>query len=310
MDIVKNNIASHSIFGEYHEDENKVTAAFLHLLERGGEPLIRYILEVANELMPENEIKIGTQQTCSKNAVGKSVFDGVITCDFSFTYIIESKIGGNPLTKAQVEKYHNAVSDKNAKLFALTSDVSAPLCLRNGDIWLNWTRLIDALRDYETENKDDVLQYLIDQFILLLNNLGLYDEWEKRVIIVGGAFGENVALDYGFYACQNNRYFKRAKYLAFAYKNRIANLFEIVGEPKNDVDISKDPNIPKEYFTKYEPHYKNSLRELFYLRKNRDDLKIQNDNVDKNGKRCAFVQRQTYTTYDKITTVEKTSDLK
>ena len=308
MEIVKS-IISHSIFGEYNGDENKVTAAFLHLLERGGEPLMRYILGVANELLPENEIKIGTQQSCSQNSVGKSVFDGVITCDFSFTYIIESKIGGNPLTKAQVEKYHYAVPDKNAKLFALTSDITEPLCLRKGDIWLNWTKLVDALRDYETENKDDVLQYLIDQFILLLNNLGLYDEWEKRVIIVGGSFGENVALDYGFYACQNNRYFKRAKYLAFAYKNRITNLFEIVGEPKNDVDISSDPNIPKGYFTKYEPHYKTDLRELFLLKKIRDDLDIQNDNVDKNGKRCAFVQRQTYTTYDKVITAHFTSEL-
>lgn len=306
---VKRSISSHSIFGEYHGDENKVTAAFLHLLERGGEPLMRYILGVANELLPENEIRIGTQQTCSQKSVGKSVFDGVISCSFSFTYIVESKIGTNQLTSAQVEKYHDTINDEDAKLFALTSDVSAPQCLRNGDIWLNWTRLVDALRDYETENKDDVLLYLIDQFILLLNNLGLYDEWEKRVIIVGGSFGENVALDYAFYACQNNRYFKRAKYLAFAYKNRIVNLFEIVGEPKNDVDISKEPNIPKEYFTKYEPHYKTDLRELFLLKKIRDDLDIQNDNVDKNGKRCAFVQRQTYTTYDKVITAKFTSEL-
>ena len=309
MVTIKNGIASHSIFGEYHSNENQVTAAFLHLLQRGGEPLIRYVLGVANELMPENEIRIGTQQSCGHMNVGKSVFDGVITCDFSFTYIIESKIGGNTLTNNQVDKYHQAFEDDNTKLFAITSDVTAPNSLHNGDVWLNWTKLVNALRDYEIENEDDILQYLIEQFILLLNNLELYDEWEKRVIIVGGSYGENVALDYGFYACQNNRYFKRAKYLAFAYKNRIVNLFEIVGEPKNDVDISKEPNIPKEYFTKYEPHYKTDLRELFLLKKIRDDLDIQNDNVDKNGKRCAFVQRQTYTTYDKVITAKFTSEL-
>lgn len=309
MEIVKNSIISHSIFGEYHGNENQVTAALLHLLERGGEPLIRYVLGVANELMPENEIRIGTQQTCRQKTVGRSVFDGIITCNFSFTYIIESKIGGNPLTKAQVDKYHDAVEDENAKLFALTSDVTAPKCLQDGDVWLNWTYLVDALRDYEAENKDDVLQYLIDQFILLLNNLGLYDEWEKRVIIVGGSFGENVALDYGFYACQNNRYFKLAKYLAFAYKNRIENLYEIIGGPTNDVDISTVPNIPKDYFTKYEPHYKTELRELFLLKKTNDTIKIQNDNVDKNGRRCAFVQRQTYTTYEKIISAQYTSQL-
>ena len=309
MVIVNSSIASHSVFGEYHSNENQVTAAFLHILERGGEPLLRYVLGVANELIPQNEIIIGTQQSYSPKNAGKSVFDGVITCDFSFTYIIESKIGGNTLTKNQVDKYHQAFEDDNTKLFALTSDVTAPKSLHNGDVWLNWTKLVDALRDYEIENEDDVLLYLIEQFFLLLNNLGLYDEWEKRVIIVGGSYGENVALDYGFYACQNNRYFKRAKYLAFAYRNRIENLFEIIGEPKNDVDISKEPDIHKEYFNKYEPHYKPDMRELFFLKKIKDNLKIQNDNVDKKGRQCAFVQRQTYTTYDRIISAKFTSEL-
>ena len=36
---------------------------------------------------------------------------------------------------------------------------------------------------------------------------------------------------------------------------------------------------------------------------------IQNDKVDKNGKTCAFIQGQTYTTYSKITSSTKTSQL-
>ena len=306
MGLIRNSITSHSIFGEYHGDENRITAAFLHLLERGGEPLLRYIMGVANELLPENEIKIGTQQSYTLKGSKKSVFDGIISCDFNFSYIIESKIGTNTLTSAQVNKYHNAIP--NAKLFALTSDHSMPKCLCKGDIWLNWTMLIKALKDYEDENKDDLLQYLIDQFVLLLNNLGLYDEWDDRVIIVGGSFGEDVALKYNFYACQNNRFFKKAKYLAFAYKNRIENLFEIVGGPTNGVDIALERNIPKQYFAVFEPNYQSQLRELFYLKLERT-LNIYNDNVDKNGKRCAFVQRQTYTTYKKIISAQYTSQL-
>lgn len=306
--MIKSSIASHSIFGEYQEHENQVTAAFLHLLNRGSEPLLRYILGVANELLPESKIKIGTQQSYRQKGTTNSVFDGVVSCSFNFTYIIESKLGSNALTQAQVDKYHDAMQDEDGKLFALTSDQTIPQTLRKGDIWLNWTMLVDALNDYESENNDEILKYLIEQFIVLLNNLGLYDEWEKRIIIVGGSFGEEVALKYGFYACQNNRFFKRAKYLAFAHRNRIENLFEIIGGPKNDSDISTEPDVPKGYFAEFEPHYKTDLRELFHLKMVRD-LNIDNDSVDKNGRRCAYVQGQTYTTIDKILSAKYTSEL-
>lgn len=306
MATEKQNIASRSIFAGYYGEENQVTAAFLHLLERGKEPLLRYVLGVANELLPDNEIQIVTQSTLTHSDVGKSVFDGVISCNFGFTYIVESKIGNNPLTKGQVEKYHTAMP--NVRILALTSDSRPPKSLQSGDVWLSWTHLVDALVAYEDENNDEVLKFLVEQFVLLLDALNLYDKWEERVIVVGGSFGEEVALKYGFYACQNNRYFKRAKYIAFAHKNKIRHLYEIMEEPVNDVDISKRPEIPKEYFDNYEPFFKNDLREYFRLKKVKD-LKIDNDNFDKNGRRCAFVQRQTYTTKDKIEAAKFTSQL-
>lgn len=134
---MNNRIASSSIFGEYSDKENRVTAAFLHILDLGGEPLLRYVLGVANESLPDNEIKIGTQHVCSSSK-GKSVFDGIISCDFKFDYIVESKVDKNPLTTAQVNKYHQAYQG-NHKLFALTSDDVIPKSLQIGDIWLNWT---------------------------------------------------------------------------------------------------------------------------------------------------------------------------
>lgn len=301
------NIASHSVFGEYEGRENKVTAALLHILNKGGEPLLRYVLGVANENLPDNEIKIATQKVV-KTASKTSVFDGLISCDFKFDYIVESKVDRNPLTPAQVQKYHQGYPNSH-KLFAITSDTVIPSCLSPGDIWLNWTSLIDALRKYNEENEDEILSYLIEQFILLLNNLNLYDEWEKRVIVVGGSFGEDVALKYGFYACQNNRFFRKAKYMAFAYNNRIQYLFEIAnGTSSNDVDLSKEPNIPSDYFVVKEPHYNHELRELFWLTKIAD-LDIVNDTIDRRGRRTAFVQRQVYTTYDKIMSAKLTSEL-
>lgn len=129
------------------------------------------------------------------------------------------------------------------------------------------------------------------------------------MIVVGGSFGEDVALKYGFYACQNNRFFRKAKYMAFAYDNRIKYLFEIEnGTSKNNVDLSTESRIPSAYFQEKEPHYNHELRELFWLKKEAD-LDIVNDTIDRRGRRTAFVQRQVYTTYDKIIEAKLTSEL-
>lgn len=303
-----NNISNHSIFGEYDGTENRVTAALLHIVSVGGEPLLRYLLGAANELLPDSEIRIGTQVGYQDGR--KSVYDGVIMCDFRFRYIIESKVVKGGLGRDQVEKYHaNIDGEDDAHLLAITPDDNMPKTLLPGDLWMDWTTVVETLRSYNDEEQSDLLRYLIDQFVLLLSNLNLYDkDWQDRVIIVGGSFGEPVAKEYGFYACQNNRFFRRAAYLAFAHKNRIENLFRIIDGPKNDTDIKAEGLAPQEYFNKIEPNYKGDLREYFKLEWVQE-LGIDNNNTDKNGRRCAFVQRQTYTTYDKIINAKVTSEL-
>ena len=303
---ITNNISEHSIFGDYESIENRVTASLLHIINVGGEHLLRHLLAVANDLLPDSEINVGTQ-ICYQNGE-KSVFDGVVSCNFKFTYIIESKVVAKALQKAQVDKYHDAIEDDYTRLIFITPDENSPSVIYPEDLWLNWTMVAEALRSYENEQQNDLLIYLIDQFILLLSNLNLYDkDWSNRVIIVGGSFGEQVALDFGFYICQNNRYFRRAGYIAFAHMNRIENLFRIVDGPMNNVDICKGGLVSNDYFTKY-PHKPGILLEYFKLEWV-EKLNITNDRLDKNGRRCAFVQRQTYTTYDKIINAKKTSEL-
>lgn len=141
-----------------------------------------------------------------------------------------------------------------------------------------------------------------------MENLGLYDYSHNRVIIVGGAYGENVALKYNFYACQNRRSFLPSRYLAFAYKNRIEHLFEIIGDSKDDINL-KNEGIDESYFLDLDPNY-HGLRKFFKLKHCKTfDPVIINDNKDKNGNRCAFVQRQTYTTYESIMNARVTSEL-
>ena len=118
-------------------------------------------------------------------------------------------------------------------------------------------------------------------------------------------------MEYGFYACQGGRSFKKAKYLAFYYNQRIKYLFEIENKIEN-ADIKMLPQyVPAEYFQKKEPKYVKEDRTFFKLKKVKDFVpEIANDTVDKNGRRIAFTQGQTYTTLEKIEHAQKTSDLR
>ena len=81
-------IQDKSIFGEYDKLENRITAAFLHLLRVGGEKLICYLFKSKLENFPSSEIFINTQ---TPNDAG--VADGIIKCDFSFNIQIYHWIG-------------------------------------------------------------------------------------------------------------------------------------------------------------------------------------------------------------------------
>ena len=55
------NISEVSIFGEYKQPENRLTAAFLQILKIGGEPLIREVAHRIGFSIPSSEIDIFTQ---------------------------------------------------------------------------------------------------------------------------------------------------------------------------------------------------------------------------------------------------------
>lgn len=128
-------------------------------------------------------------------------------------------------------------------------------------------------------------------------------------------WGEKIAVRFDFYACQSARYFFPTKYLAFYYDNRIKYLFQIIGEPTDVIDLSEASlSIDIEYFSLYDKNYMQSndkSRELFKLRlvKIFEGEGIVNDNKDKNGRSCAFVQRQRYTIIERIVNAKYTSQL-
>ena len=309
------NIKEQSIFSKYDTKENRVTAALLQILSRGGENLINFLLDEQSESLPSNDILVITQDASAKKE-SASVPDGRISSGFSFDIIIESKIAKLNCSVGQHDMTqlisHRAELQKSLKekkiLLYVTTDTTKPACFNPGELWYNWTTIYKLIDEYVVEENDEILEFLIEQFKLLLEELKLLDFSATRVIIVGGSWAEPIAEKYGFYACQNHRSFKPAKYMAFAYKNQIRILFEIKSGPIDDVDLRSRNDIGT-YLKDKEPTYSGKLCQ-FYKLTEVQRLSIVNDATDKNGKPCAFVQRQVYTDYDKIISASKTSELK
>ncbi len=309
------NITEQSVFGAYSQNENQVTSALLKILEAdfGGGSLLDEILQRIDEGngLPEKTLKIETQSHIDDKDV-HSIPDGLISCNYAFNIYIESKLSEtiNPVQLENHKKLLDNDRDGRNKLIYITTHSKRPDILPAEILWTNWTTLMNILNDYQQDVPNPVLTYLIQQFELLITSLNLYDDSENRVIIVGGRWGEPIALEYGFYACQGGRSFRKAKYLAFYYAQRIQYLFEIV-EKNDNVDIKIREDVPEEYFQKKEPLYTPEKRTFFKLKLVKEFTPaIKNDTITEKGRRIAFTQGQTYTTLDKIKNAEVTSELR
>ncbi len=304
------NITDQSVFGNYSQKENQVTCALLKILEADeDEALLQALLrEIGGECLPEKTLKIETQ---GKNPYGRSVPDGHLSCHYAFDIYIESKLGTIIDRGQLVEHTQLLETDKNVKLIYITQHSERPNILPEEVLWTNWTKIYEIVNRVHEDGVNPVMDYLIEQFYLLLRSLKLYDDSKNRVIIVGGSWGEQVALEYGFYACQADRSFKKAKYIAFYHQHRICYLFEIEGEPISNVNIRTLTDIvPEEYFLVKDPNYEGE-RTFFKLKKAKEfSPAIKNDKESCTGKPVAFTQKQTYTTYEKIMKAKTTSDLK
>ena len=294
-------ISSFSIFGEYKQDENRITSALLHIVKNGGEPLINAILESNGFKLPDSEILVETQVK-----EDGSIPDGKISCNFSFNLLIESKIVPNAINIEQLENHKKAITTTDDYLLYLTPDRSKPKELDDNVLWLSWEALVNLLNNFKDDN-NNLLSFLIEQFQILVENKGLIDRLvESRVVIVGGLWGEDIALKYNFYMCPPERNFQKCKYLAFAFNHRIKYLFEILSDESN-VDLYKRDDVG-DYLLNNPNH--TGERRFFKLKLVHEFTPvIDNDSKDHKGTRCAFTQNRRYTSYDKIMSARKTSDL-
>ncbi len=302
-------ISDLSIFGEYKQPENRVTAALLQICKIGGESLIRHIFTIAGVQLPNSEISIITQPS---NHSGNSVPDGLLKSSFSFNLYIESKIVPNSIDTKQLVGHQKLIDKKTDFLIYITPDKSKPEILKE-TAWMEWTTLRDALNSFTDSTSIDnyeLLSYLIDEFIKLLDNMGLTSfGWSlenEQVLIV--AWAEGIAIKHGYYICQNKRSFKSSKYLAFYINSRINHLFEITETPVDDENLLDIEEL-KVYLDEDEKDYDGGLRKIFKVSKIQS-LNIINDKVDKNGKPCPYTYGQPrYTTYERVREANKTSEL-
>ena len=301
-------IESHSIFGNYSQTENKVTAALLQILKAGGTEFIAKVISEIDEIdFPSSEIKIVTQERENHN-----VYDGLLECDFSFRVLVECKIKLESVNITQLAGLIDNAQGTTDYILYITPDNKKPneLCDNSKIYWSNWSRINEILK--ETNPKTEPINFLINEFEKFLEFLELLEISEQRVQIAAGSWGEPIALEYGFYACQNNRTRKESKYLAFYNQGGIHTLFEIIGEPQNDYDLSKsEDEIIKKYLEIADPNYiHGSFRQFYQLKLISDELNIKHLGKNKNGKGSAYTMGVfRYTTIEKIEKAKTTDDL-
>jgi hypothetical protein len=299
-----------SIFGEYKQAENRVTAAFLQICKVGGEDFVRFVTNQLNIQLPSSEIQIQSQAKGSG-----TVPDGLLESNFSFRLYVESKIKPNTVNVTQLIGHKKQIVNSNDFLLYLTPDDTKPTILEQTN-WANWLQIINIFNDYlqtsQSENKQ-LMEFLVEHFNTLLDNLNLlgytWDLNNENVIVVAGSWAEGVALNYNYYICQNKRSFKSARYLAFYNNNQIRHVFEIVKAPENDIDLSQRQEFAT-YIQQVEPSYSGELRKVFMLTNVQHIRPVINDNIDKNGNPCPYTYGQPrYTKLKVIQSSTRTSEL-
>lgn len=323
------NLQEISVFGNpYKNLEDQVTTGLLQIIQLIGNPLVVHLFDDCD--LPDYRPTVSTQVSAKNSRP-----DGVITCSCTYRIIIETKIVKGALSTSHGQQQlasHIASTASQDILIYITPDDTIPIELQREYRvqWYNWEHILNRLFEFQG---DAVYTFMTEQFEKLLKQ-ALSKQRQRnthqiktigknnreaplsadlitaaeRVIIVGGRWGEDVALNYGFYSCQPNRFFLPAKYMAFYFNNRISHLFEIIGDPVDSVDLRAVIGADHKYFIQKDPNY-DGVSKYFELKFVRTfDPEITND-LNNNGRRYAFVQRQRYTSYDSIINAKTTSDL-
>lgn len=351
--VDRHDISRVPIFGTYKNAEDQLTVALLHIFKVGGEELLQEVVSLAGVDLQTAEMHVATQvpfisDDKEKDERGCRV-DGFIYHECGYNLFMETKITVASINKDQLDSYRNIeVGCMQKVILYVTPHDNRPKELDQDEAWINWEDLLGFLDDYiKGEDSNSVLYVYVQNIFLLYDILvrskatkirkkkntidveaelmqiaksnlktpvvPLENDKDEDVLVVGGRWGEPVALEYSFYACQPGRTFLPTRYMTFCHRNRIKFLFRIEGDPR-DVHTLEGLVSP-DYFSNKEPNYGNysdhqKSRKFFKLQLvHIFQEPIENDMMSKNGKRIAYTQNQRYTTIGKILNATKTSEL-
>lgn len=310
------NIDEMSVFGEYKQKEDRVTAALLQIFKAGGEPMIREIMNAVGLQLPNSDIHIFSQP---RNPSGGSRPDGLLRSKFKFNLYIESKLTLCTINENnnQLVEHKKALTQLSDYLLYITPHDKKPDSL-NGVYWTSWKALIDSLESYTGNTKiedPELVNYLVNEFRKLIDNYNLcpqtWDNYEEsdQVLILAGSWAEGIACKYNYYMCQNNRSFRPSGYIAFFNNSKISHLFRVTGVPEDNIDITADPRFT-DYVKHEEPDLEHGDKRKVVLLIHEAEINIINDKLDKNGEPCPYTYGQPrYTTKSQILKAMHTSEL-
>lgn len=304
------NIEEMSIFGEYTQSENKLTAAVLQLLKIGSEKLIRLVSDSAKIVLPSSEINIYSQPTGEG-----STPDGLLESSFTFKIYIESKLS-TEISEKQLSNHLDLIKDETHLLY-LTNHETRPKILPEKVLWLSWDQITDIFDEYCKNDDVELFEFLFRHFLVLKENLVLTNQkWNQiinnnQVLILAGSHAESFALKHLIYFCQNNRKFKPSEYMAFYNNGEISHLFKIVTPPENNKktnDLNQYDSIDPKTTLLFSQDKEKQVFKLELV--NSLETPIINDKKNKNGHPCPYTYGSPrYTTLNKFKNAKYTSQL-
>ena len=156
-------------YGVYQNPEDRITAAFLQIMHYGGHKIISNLFGDLVDL-PSDEISI-----ISQSSQKKSRPDGEIKSQCHYQIFIESKIKSNSINLTQLNNHLTLVNPTQAIfLIYLTPDAQKPQALvncRSGVEWMSWDDVCSRLKNIKDETNNELICFLVDQFILLYTDV-------------------------------------------------------------------------------------------------------------------------------------------
>ncbi|BBC25118.1 hypothetical protein [Pseudanabaena sp. ABRG5-3] len=254
-----------SIFSQYKQGENRVTASILAVFEKISFRLVEKILQILFEDTNQSVLTFKNQVKHKD-----SVPDARIHA--SFTYLLETKVVPILNNSAAQEQLRNHIkvlegeSTKHKRLLVLTPDREFPEIITEvikqtgSDLirWSSFNALYEAIREVTASNilseertswLESDLPMVTEQERFLLRELVQMLFAER---LIGTDYGDSVLVvaargaikeyrDFSVYLCQPNRTFRSVPYIAFYHRGKIdRHIAKILEKPIEEVVLNQE----------------------------------------------------------------------